>query len=166
MIKPIPGYLQYWITDDGEIYNRKTMERIKGAPRRPGQRSSVRLYINGYRSSSLQIDRLVFMTFKPKEYDPELYCEHIDGNVENNNINNLRMVEKDPHTNIKSKMENNPIFIKCEHESGEVMHLIGYQSMADMLGVTLNTCYKLVYTGKRHKSGWRFEKELSQDSCS
>lgn len=153
MIKPIPGYIQYLITESGEIYSRSTGERVNSdTVKKPHQRPGVRLYVNGYRSSRKLIDKLVFMTYKPKEYLPNGYCLHKDNNVFNNHIDNLEMVDYDPY----SKALN--CRIRGCHKDGSEMMFKNHHELAKHLDITVNRARAITLDPKERKDGWIYER--------
>jgi len=86
MFKKIKGFENYSINEDGVIINTKTNRIMR-----------VRLNNRGYmdvsltnnkKSKTLLIHRIVAMTFIDN-YSEDLQVNHIDGDRQNNNVNNL-----------------------------------------------------------------------------
>lgn len=154
MIKPIPGYLAYLITEIGEIYSRTSGERVhpevsNGSTLRP----AVRLYINGHRTKRQYVDKLVFMTFKPKEFIPNGYCKHLDGDVMNNHIDNLTMVDYDPYSkSLSCKIYGENVI------SNETIEFESHDELAKFLNMTKNSARAITKTPKLRKDGWIFKR--------
>jgi len=86
MFKKIKGFENYSINEDGVIINTKTNRIMR-----------VRLNNRGYmdvsltnnkKSKTLLVHRIVAMTFV-NNYSEDLQVNHIDGDRQNNNVNNL-----------------------------------------------------------------------------
>lgn len=113
--KPIVGAPDYQISNRGRAKSlKRTMIRVNGRSLRVNERIlapskdtkgyyQVYPYINGKRKPVF-VHRLVFATFvrplKPKEQ-----VHHIDGNILNNNIENLEAVTHDQHWRITKAMQ-------------------------------------------------------------
>ena len=85
MLSPVSGFPNYIISNDGVIYSQrgeKKPEIIKGGYHR------IQLLNKGQKK--FLIHRLVYQHFG-KNWNSELTVDHIDGNVNNNHISNLRM---------------------------------------------------------------------------
>lgn len=79
---------QYYITEDGKLYNKKTDTWYKGTV--SGGYLRYDLTVNGKRYSK-QAHRLVAEAYLPNE-DNSLVVNHIDGNKLNNSVNNLEWI--------------------------------------------------------------------------
>lgn len=85
-MKQISGYENYYITEDGQVYNKKT-ERYLKITKRPIGYCAVNLSKNGV-YKTFYVHRLVAEAFIPNpEYKP--YVNHIDEDKSNNHISNL-----------------------------------------------------------------------------
>ena len=85
-MKQISGYDNYYITEDGKVYNAKTGRYLK-VTLRPVGYCAVNLSKNGV-YKSFYVHRLVAEAFIPNpEHKP--YINHIDENKSNNHISNL-----------------------------------------------------------------------------
>lgn len=92
-LKLIEGYDLYYVSDDGKIYSDKYKER-----RELSQRKNKKgyLYVNLCKNGkykSVSVHKIVAKAFL-KNYDSNLQVNHIDGNKENNNIENLECVTR------------------------------------------------------------------------
>lgn len=84
--KPIPGYEDYLINENGQVYSKKRNKLLSPFYNRRGY-LRVNLYRNKKRKF-FSIHRLVAMTFLNNSNNlPQV--NHIDGNKLNNNISNL-----------------------------------------------------------------------------
>lgn len=85
-MKQISGYDNYFITEDGKVYNAKTDRYLK-ITLRPSGYCAVNLSKNGT-YKSFYVHRLVAEAFI---LNPECkpYINHIDENKSNNNVSNL-----------------------------------------------------------------------------
>lgn len=87
----------YIIDDMGKIRNINTGNYIKINKNHNGY-MRVSLMKKGGGTTSIQYHRLLMMLFKPTENMEKLQINHIDGNKENNTLNNLQWVT--PQENI------------------------------------------------------------------
>ena len=78
----------YVIDDMGKIRNINTGNYIKISKNHNGY-MRVSLMKKGGGTTSIQYHRLLMMLFKPTENMEKLQINHIDGNKENNTLNNL-----------------------------------------------------------------------------
>ena len=129
-MKPIKGFEDYAITENGEVYSYKSSKWLKLRKHRDGY-LVVHLRKDGKMYYKL-VHRLVCETFIgeiPKGYE----IDHIDTNRLNNNINNLRIVTRKENANnpltlakkignknaIGNKANSKPIIIdNIEYNSG------------------------------------------------
>ena len=95
-MKQITGYENYSISEDGMVYNTKFNRKMK-----PNINSIGYLRVllsSGGSTKQLFIHRLVADAFVPNpDNKPEV--NHIDGNKENNNANNLEWVTRSENEN-------------------------------------------------------------------
>lgn len=97
----------YWITDQGEIYNKNTGNILKKKVERDGYvRVSMMKKEGG--TTYLQLHRILMMAFKPVSNMQKLQVNHIDGNKQNNNLSNLEWVspQENIHHAIKTGLTN------------------------------------------------------------
>lgn len=88
LMKPIPGYENYLVDPDGNVYSKKTHKILKGTEHNGKQPYFyVSLRKNG-KTKKIFIHRLVAMTFLDNPNDKE-QVNHIDGDVQNNVVCNL-----------------------------------------------------------------------------
>ena len=78
----------YWISDTGNCYNKQTQCLL--SPIKSGNYYKYCFSINGKKSSAL-IHKLVYSLFK-NDYDEQKQINHIDGNKQNNSLQNLELV--------------------------------------------------------------------------
>lgn len=78
----------YWISDTGDCYNKQTQCLL--SPIKSGNYYKYCFSINGKKSSAL-IHKLVYSLFK-NDYDEQKQINHIDGNKQNNSLQNLELV--------------------------------------------------------------------------
>ena len=86
MWKNIPNWEWYLINEQGEILNTRTNKLIKGDVNNIGYHR-ITLYNNGYKQRFF-VHRLVATLFLPNP-DNLPKVNHIDGNKDNNDVNNL-----------------------------------------------------------------------------
>lgn len=78
----------YWISDEGKCYNLQTKHLL--SPIKSGNYYKYCFSINGEKSSVL-IHKLVYSLFKD-DYDEQKQINHIDGNKQNNILDNLELI--------------------------------------------------------------------------
>ena len=81
----------YYINELGEIYNKNTGNRIKWKLEKDGY-IRVSLMKKSGGTTYVQLHRLLMMAFKPVDNMFNLQVNHIDGNKQNNNFDNLEWV--------------------------------------------------------------------------
>ena len=102
MWKVIHGYIRYEISTDGEVRHRKFKRVLKGSKPYNGY-LQVSVYNDKLKKRmSLCIHHLVALTFlgkRPLNYE----IDHIDKNIENNKLSNLRYIYWRKNRNIRHK---------------------------------------------------------------
>ena len=78
----------YWISDEGKCYNLQTKHLL--SPIKSGNYYKYCFSINGEKSSVL-IHKLVYSLFRD-DYDEQKQINHIDGNKQNNVLDNLELI--------------------------------------------------------------------------
>ena len=78
----------YWISDEGKCYNLQTKHLL--SPIKSGNYYKYCFSINGEKSSAL-IHKLVYSLFKD-DYNEQKQINHIDGNKQNNALDNLELI--------------------------------------------------------------------------
>lgn len=90
--KPIKGYETYYeVSNYGNVRNLKTGYVMKKRHTYDGY-VKVTLTVN-YKAKDFRVHRLVAETFIPNEHNKET-VNHIDGNKDNNNVNNLEWADR------------------------------------------------------------------------
>ena len=87
-MKQIKGFPNYSITTNGKVWSHIRNKRLKPY-KDSGGHYQVRLYVSSSKSYDKLVHRLILETFVSSCPDG-MECRHLDGNPENNNINNLR----------------------------------------------------------------------------
>lgn len=87
-IKQIKDYEQYYISDVGNVYSTKhnKMKKLKAGPNTGGYLMVALRKDNNYKQ--FLVHRLVAQAFIPNPENKPI-VNHIDGNKQNNNVNNL-----------------------------------------------------------------------------
>lgn len=89
---PIPGWPNYFITEEGSVYSEQKGVLIeKKQQNHTGGYKTVSLWLNG-KGRSCFVHRLVIITFKGIYSNRKLHVNHIDGNKTNNHLDNLEAV--------------------------------------------------------------------------
>ena len=92
-MKDIKGYEGlYAVTKDGQVWSYKSKKFLKPYKAYNGY-LRVSLIKDGDRKNK-RVHRLVMETFYPTEGMDDLEVDHIDFNIENNSLNNLRWLSK------------------------------------------------------------------------
>lgn len=105
MRKKIPDYENYYIYDNGEVFNEKTQKFLKGSINNSGYKY-YRLSKDN-KKKMFYAHRLVAENFLIKQSNDELVVNHIDGNKINNDISNLEWTTYSQ--NVKHAHQNNLI---------------------------------------------------------
>ena len=95
-MKQIDGYDNYYVTDEGQIYNARTQRFLRATPTSSGY-CRVSLSRNG-KIHTYYIHRLVAEAFIPNP-DNKPAINHIDENKANNHKDNLEWVTPKENTN-------------------------------------------------------------------
>lgn len=91
-MKEIPGFSGYYASEDGRIYSIRT-GKIKELSQRMHKgylHVFVRRGIGRNTTVKMPAHQLVLLTHKGEKKEPNLMCRHLDGNVLNNSIDNLK----------------------------------------------------------------------------
>lgn len=90
--KPIKGYEEYYeVSNYGNVRNKRTNYIMKKRYTKDGYVKAT-LTVN-YKSKDYRVHRLVAQAFIPNIQNKET-VNHIDGNKENNNVNNLEWADR------------------------------------------------------------------------
>ena len=150
--KEIPDHPQYWVSSFGRVWSEKTHKFL--SQRQATQtdlHQKVRLQC-GNQSKDFFIHRLVMLTFSPIDNPNDLQVNHIDGNPQNNRLENLEWVtEKENHQHYKNKLipqrkaegkcnlGRKPNIIKVEFENGQVNYYAGIEEVCEHLQISDST---------------------------
>lgn len=89
---------RYSVSDHGRIYDHKRNECLPYYHQR-GLYWYARVHVNHSVTASVAVHRAVLMAFKPHpNFDDDIEVNHIDGNPQNNNLNNLEWVTSEINT--------------------------------------------------------------------
>ena len=106
-----PLKYNYYITDNGQIFSEITNKILTTQLDKDGY-EKVRLISTDGKRHRYSVHRLMLENFEPRKNMSELQVNHIDGNKQNNNLNNLEWVT--PSENIKHAYA-----IGLKNQSGE-----------------------------------------------
>lgn len=113
MWKVIKDYPNYKINENGDIRNIKTGYLLR---QRIDNKGYARINLGNNRG--LQVHRLVYFTFSNDTPKDNYVVDHKDGNVLNNNINNLQQIKYRENT-LKGKSPNIVILVKNK-DTGDI----------------------------------------------
>lgn len=128
--KPVNGYEGYSINESGLVKNKQ------------GKIMKTRKDKYGYERLNLQkegkkvtekIHRLVMTTFNPVENANNMTVDHIDGNISNNNISNLRWVYLGENLNLKQMRDAD----EASYFLKELMEEYSKEEIAEILKLAL-----------------------------
>ena len=156
-MKEIENYPEYYIGKNGSVYSTKSSKYLK-----PIKKNTGYLYVFLYNHGSMKkryIHLLVLNAFKGRK--PEGYeSRHLDGNNQNNHINNLEWGTKKQNINDKWEHGTMPIpheskFTKLKPEDIpkiRALHRVGcpYRIIGELFGTSKTTIQKII-NGQR----WR-----------
>lgn len=158
---------QYIICDDGVIYNTKTHKNLYGS--KSNGYIHVQLTIDGI-PKSFALHRLLGEYFIPNPENKEV-IHHIDGNPENNKLENLMWLSQKENSLIKlnqsPKIENTiPNFTAEELEQEEWRQFRDTNYEISNLGRYKNKTTKKIYVGSQNKNSgyirWNFHNNQVQ----
>ncbi len=136
--KAIEGFEDYLVTDTGQVYSLKTQKYLKARKTKKGY-MQVDLRKNGKRYHKY-VHRLVAGAFIPNPNDFE-DVDHIDFDITNNNVKNLRWLDK--FENLKSQQNNIPI-IEIIDGKASIMYL----SLRKVSGVDQSALMRHIQKGE------------------
>lgn len=152
--KDIPNHPKYKISNTGKVMSYKTKTPILLTPQpctNKNPRLRIKLSDNGI-SKRYYIHRLMMLTFYPREDSNNLEVNHIDGNPQNNNLENLEWTtpkENQKHYKeilIPERKKNNnfnigakPNPIKVIFTNGIINYYLGFDEVANDLKVSRST---------------------------
>lgn len=152
-LKTIPGYSNYLINEDGQVYNCKKQTFLQGS-QNPDGYINVRITDDGGYVKTWGLHRLLGFVFLPFEGSIEdLVINHKDGVKWNNRLDNLEWVtyqgnaEHAGREGLSSKCT--PVLVRCT-ESGEVTAYPSAIECARQLGFTKDAVlYRIRSKGQR-----------------
>lgn len=147
----IPNYPDYFITEDGKVYSFKTNKFLK-----PRRNKSGYLFVtlcNEEGQKQFYLHRLVALVYipNPNGFDT---VDHIDYDIENNNISNLRWLDRSENSRQTRRLRP----VRCI-ETDQVFSSISEAAQA-VGGVVTNICACL--RGKQKTSAgfhWEYVSE-------
>lgn len=81
----------YWVTEDGQVYSERTKKFLSPQLDKNGYQKVQMMSTDGVRHR-YSVHRLVLENFNPVENMENLQVNHIDGNKQNNSLDNLEWV--------------------------------------------------------------------------
>lgn len=139
--KTIKDFPDYQISNQGRV---KSLKRKKEIIMKPSQYSNGYWFVilrNSQKKKSCLIHRLVLMTFKPVENMENLQVNHIDGNINNNFLENLEWTTPEENRKHGEKMNHTP--------KSETI-LVKFLNGEEMIFSTMTDCAK--YFGVSRKA--------------
>lgn len=163
-MKAIKEYDKYMITEEGTVYS-FAKDKVKGRQLKPQRASQskkgyfqVRLFNEEYPNGRLfYIHRLVWETYKGK-IPKNKEVDHIDGDTNNNNIENLQVITRrgNLYKYLRSEEYRNKRDAKYSRDDrNEYKRLykegFSYRKIGEMFNVSEGTAYRIVNDRKNKK---------------
>jgi len=139
----IPGYEGiYQIDSEGRIYSWKSgaPEEIKMSTLDNGRHLSIELSTDRTRKK-FYIHRLVWEAFNLEKLSTKQWIYHIDGNIRNNSITNLRL------KNINSAEEKASVKYRVISDDGTSKEFCSISDIAKEYGIGISIIKKMLQTG-------------------
>ena len=173
---PIKDFPDYYITDTGDVYSRTTGRFIK-MKLSLAKNGYLRVWLsdNNHNQSFKLVHRLVAETFIP---NPANKCDvnHIDGNKQNNNVENLEWTTRSenilhaykklgrkpncPNTNKFGKYSTRAILVQQIKDDKVIAEFYGVREASRITGIHRNSIYQCCQG--RNKTGggyiWKYKK--------
>lgn len=112
-MKRIPGFSEYWISENGEIF-RQIDDRLDLIPTKTNVGGYKYIYLSGSaegkKGRTYQIQRLMAMAYL--EFNPKLHVDHINGIKTDNRLENLEMVTPKENLIRRYKLQGPPMRLK------------------------------------------------------
>lgn len=148
MIKAIPGYNGYSISEYGIVYNKHN--RILKPYKTSAGYIRICLFVNGHKTT-VGVHKLVALAFIAG-YKKELQVNHKDENKENNHYSNLEWVT--PQYNSEYSKSKIYVFINPQGEKVEVFNLRKFCRENNLHQGHMNAVHQEKQHFHQHK-GWR-----------
>ena len=171
---PIKDFPDYYITDTGDVYSRTTGRFIK-MKLSLAKSGYLRVQVcRNHKKYIKLVHRLVAETFIP---NPENKCEvnHIDGNKQNNNVENLEWVTRSenilhaykvlgkkpncPNTNKLGKESTRAVIVQQIKDNKVIAEFYGVREASRITGIHRNSIYQCCQ-GKYKTAGgyvWKYK---------
>lgn len=152
--KIIPQFPNYFASDSGLIKNSTGHIMTPSQVSKTDFHLKVKLSINGKRTTQF-VHRLILMAFDPREDYLTLQVNHLDGNPQNNQLNNLQWcTEKENHQHYKEVLiperkqknifkTNSPDILQYENN-----FYYGEEELCKNLQISKSTCHRWKLEGK------------------
>lgn len=176
----ILDFPDYYVTDTGDVYSRQTFRNPDGRIRRikpvetKGGYLRVWLSDQNHQKHLLLVHRLVAETFIP---NPENKCDvnHIDGNKQNNCVQNLEWATKSenilhaykvlgkkpncPNTNKLGKDSTRAIIVQQIKDGKVIAEYYGAREASRATGIYMNSIYQCCQGRSKTGGGyvWRYK---------
>ena len=140
-------YPKYEISKNGDVRNRKTKKILK-----------TRFNYKGYKIIDLSYDKgkyihnLVFYNFNDDKPKKGYEIDHIDGNILNNNVENLQQITKQ-HNQLKGKKPTT-WFVVINKQTKDIMFFKTSNELKRTLNVPLNNTINIVLKSKQFKDNY------------
>lgn len=157
--KYVPGFSNYMISDHGNIKNKKTGRNLSHILRK-GYHGATLYDKDKYKT--VRIHALMVRVFE-NNFDMDLVAAHIDGNKDNNNLSNIKLITQ--YENIQHKRKHGTMAIgernyNTKFTIGQILKIksliknkktnkLSNKKIADMYGVCENAIYNII-SGKAY----------------
>lgn len=146
----------YLIDENGNMFGNYRHKPIKPAKDKDGYLKTA-IFTNSGERKYVRIASLVLLTFKgePPENMTDPTVNHIDGNILNNNVNNLEWLERSENSKVrfwKPRGLNNPSCVLNEQDVEKICYMLSKGDSNRNIAKTLGISFSTVSNIRRRKN--------------
>ena len=137
--QPIIGFEDYTVSEDGQVKNKKGIAMKTRVDRAGYERVNLQ---KGKQKHTVKVHWAVLSTFNPNQNSRQLTIDHIDGDIKNNKVTNLRWCSMGENLRLQHFRNNEEILFFID----ELKKIYSEDSLSEILKTLLSLARQLKNT--------------------